>query len=79
MEITQKAIIIDRIKNDSGQRVCKITKPEFGCYIACDLLVDDDDDILFCKYSYGDIDKLLEKYEDTGDIKPSEFCPMWSE
>lgn len=72
MEITQKAIILERCKNDLGQRCCVSSSSDK--YFSCDL-VRYFNSIHECTYSHDQ----LYFYEDSNDIKPSEFCPMWSE
>jgi len=72
MEVTQKAIILDRYKNDDGQRTCMILT-EHRCF-RCEMLTERET-VLICNYC----GEGLDLYEDSKDIKPSEFCPLWSE
>jgi len=68
MEVTQKAIILDRYKNDDGQRVC-YSGGNFKCVFydedwnSCYILGVE----LFC---YDGI---------PAEIKPCENCPLWGE
>jgi len=71
MEVTQKAIILDRYKNNNGQKTCMIF--DGFHYYKCAMLIDETPFI--CGYC-GD---ELEQFEDSDEIKPCENCPLWGE
>jgi len=72
MEVTQKAIVLDRYKNDDGQKCCVSSSSHK--YFSCDL-VHYFNSIHECSYSH----EALTRYEDSKDIKPGKDCPLWSE